>query len=84
MSLKQIYVCDNCGKRGDDEPTVRIGTSDNAVQLQGQVNMTRWGIYVYTRLKRESQYGQEAHLCSARCLVLWLGLRPEDVVKHGE
>jgi hypothetical protein len=77
MSLQMIYVCDNCKKRSDQELKIRITTRDG---LNEQQVRSDWKIFIggmSRSPKRSATFGQDAHLCSAACLLGWLDLSLE-------
>lgn len=75
MSTKTIYVCEYCEKRADKEPIIRISGED---VVNSQLARGGWRIFVGSSTpKRSSSYGQDAHLCSKECLLLWLGFSVE-------
>lgn len=83
MSTKTIYVCEYCKKRSDADLLIRISSRAR----YEQVAHADWGIYIGAGATphREASFGHDVHLCSARCLVLWLGLSVEDAKgnEHG-
>lgn len=81
MSTKTIYVCEYCEKRADKEPTIRISGDDAG---NSQLTKGGWRIFIGSTPKRSSAYGQDAHLCSKECLLLWLGFSVEPASSSGK
>jgi len=76
MSTMTIYLCENCRKRSDSDLRICITARNSAGNSESGAD---WKIFIDGKEKRAAKtFSRDAHLCSAKCLLAWLGLTVEE------